>query len=343
MKKTYYILALLALLAALVLLLEFPFSVSVTGKVYPLQRWSVYHYPNGNIQSKGYNYLSGRALPSKEFLFERGDIVEVDFTRQQAAAAGDTLLLITSFELRRQLERLREDLAVQRARLQLGRAGRKPAAVQEAERRLVFAEEQLKLAHQNYERNLPLFESGVVPKAEFERIENAYRLAQIQREIAESELLVAETGKRPEEIGLLQARMQAQQTALDVLQNKAERYLFRAPFAGQLAPPDSVDEILCLENVDTLVLVVPIPLPAVAALGDSLQLHAAGYNWNQLALNCSRVYPLGQEEVCLLRLPLPAGEQIKIGSPLRCHVKGAPVSLWQYLKWWLARQEGAWL
>ncbi|WGK65546.1 efflux RND transporter periplasmic adaptor subunit [Croceiramulus getboli] len=94
-----------------------------------------------------------------------GEIIELPIVEGQEVKKGDLLV------------RINPDLI--QAALSQSQAG-----LQNARAQLSQAEASLTLARQNFERNKPLFEKGVISKADFERAQSDYEVAQANRESA---------------------------------------------------------------------------------------------------------------------------------------------------------------
>ncbi len=338
MKKILPILLLALLLLSLFLPVKFPFRFETKARIYPFQRWVVEKLPNGNLATQWQTYLDGNTFEASTFQFERGDIIQSRFVASnKEVSAGDTLVSIHSLNLAVRLTRLSEQLSVARAALLVRSTGKRRVRIVQAQQQLAFAEQQLERATQKYDRNKPLFENEVIPNNEFEQITNNYALAKIQVEIAHSNLLAAKTGKKPEEIALAQARIKALEAELEVLEQKQAAYQITAPFGGMLMSSDSLVEVLALEDRSKLVLVAAVPMHIVELLGDTARIELQDLLSAPLALSrFSHVYMLEQQQVYLIRMELPAHEDLLPGQWLSCQLKGKSMGVWGYLTYLLS-------
>lgn len=335
MKKFVPIVFLTLFLLVLCLPVKYPFHLTVKGKVYPLQRWAIKKLENGNINTDWHAYLNDYIPQTLNFQFERGDIVQTHFKHNRPKVTkGDTLLSITSLDLQIGLTRLREQLQVAKASLQVIATGQRRANILKAQQELAFATQQLERARQNYDRNKPLYESEVLPANEFEQITNIYELAIIEVDIAESRLLAAQTGKKPEEIALARARIKALSEELEVLEKKEAAYHIQAPFNGDLIPSDSLNEIVVLEDRSKLSLWVPIPLSSKEFLGDSIQISVPELFSIPLHISQpSGVYTLNQQQIFMVKLEVPGEIDLFVGQWVDCKIIGKPMGLLAYLKY----------
>lgn len=111
---------------------------------------------------------TGKIQPEVEVMLSSevsGEIIELPVREGQQVEKGDLLVKVNPDIYQSNLER-------SQAGLQNVRAG------------LAQAEASLREAKANYERNQPLFEKGIISKAEWDRIVSAYEVAQANRQSA---------------------------------------------------------------------------------------------------------------------------------------------------------------
>lgn len=111
---------------------------------------------------------TGKIQPEVEVMLSSevsGEIIELPVVEGQQVERGDLLVRVNPDIYQSSLERAQ-------ASLQNVRAG------------LAQAEANLRQAEANYERNRPLFEKGIISKAEWDQIVSAYEIAQANRESA---------------------------------------------------------------------------------------------------------------------------------------------------------------
>lgn len=111
---------------------------------------------------------TGKIQPEVEVMLSSevsGEIIELPVVEGQQVERGDLLVRVNPDIYQSSLERAQ-------AGLQNVRAG------------LAQAEANLRQAEANYERNRPLFEKGIISKAEWDQIVSAYEIAQANRESA---------------------------------------------------------------------------------------------------------------------------------------------------------------
>ena len=111
---------------------------------------------------------TGKIQPEVEVMLSSevsGEIIELPIVEGQQVEEGDLLVKVNPDIYLSNLERSR-------------------AGLQNVQAGLAQAEASLKEAKANYDRNLSLFEKGIISKAEWDRIVSAYEVAQASRESA---------------------------------------------------------------------------------------------------------------------------------------------------------------
>lgn len=147
-------------------------------------------------------------------------------------AAGDTLALLERDELLARREQAAAQLAAARALLSELRTGSRPEERVQAREGLEALGARYADAERDLGRTRRLFEAGAVSQEQYDRARLALDVLRAQKEQADQQLRLVETGPRPERIAA-QAALVAQAEAALRQADAALRYAaITAPFAG---------------------------------------------------------------------------------------------------------------
>jgi multidrug resistance efflux pump len=247
-----------------------------------------------------------------------GIVVEVLVNEGSRVSKGDVLARIRDFDKQQVISELSGNLKAKRSELALLRAGARPEELdrkqklvetkrvelanarrnQEQRNQLAQTLErrqsELKLDQQNWARTRELFEKGLAPRADLEKMETAVRvrekeiseteaairvlnetseresdLKERELEEAESELNLMKAGTRPEQISQVEAdvaKLEKQVANLDQELGKTE---IRAPIAGVITTPfverklskhlDAGDELCNIADISSVTIEMQVP------------------------------------------------------------------------------------
>ena len=140
---------------------------------------------------------------------EQGDFsgFHIDLPAGAFVNVGDTIVRMYSTRQRQEIQQIEAQLALYAAQLNAETTGDKTSVVQEAENKLHFSEQDLTLKESLYQTKKSLKEEGLIAVTEFQTVENDYRLAKIQVEIARKNLDIVRTGLKNESVGITEAQL----------------------------------------------------------------------------------------------------------------------------------------
>ncbi|MCC7467063.1 MAG: hypothetical protein IT261_12375, partial [Saprospiraceae bacterium] len=223
-------LILAVLLAALYVPIELPYASESIGRVLPAQEWRLVQDQTGRLTSVIRDHKSGTAQQIDAFQFEQGDFsgIKIDIPEGSFVRAGDTVVRMYSIRQREEIQEIEAQLTLYGAQLQSDITGDKPPIVEEAENKLHFAEQDLKLKEDFYHLKKKLKEEGLIAATEFQIAENEWNLAKIQVQIARKYLENVNTGLKLETVGITQAQLQGLKNRLQILRQKGLSFVIRA-------------------------------------------------------------------------------------------------------------------
>ncbi|MBL7809731.1 MAG: hypothetical protein JNN28_18060 [Saprospiraceae bacterium] len=254
------LLILAVLIAALYVPIKLPYAAESIGRVLPAQEWRLVQDQTGRLTSVIRDHKSGVAQQIDAFQFEQGDFsgIKIDIPSGSFVTAGDTVVRMYSIRQREEIQQIEAQLVLYGAQLKSDVTGDKPPIVEEAENKLHFAEQDLKLKEDFYHLKKKLKGEGLIAATEFQIAENEWNLAKIQVEIAQKYLENVNTGLKIETVGVTQAQLQGLKNRLQILKQKGLSFVIRAPFSGWITTSAVPEDLLTLQRADEYVVRIPV-------------------------------------------------------------------------------------
>ena len=275
----------------------FPHSIQLYGKVMPCQRWVLMRAEDGQVSCMTVNYLTGMQENFYANQMERGEIVQLvlqpDLARRERVVCQDTLAVMTSSEAEERLAELMGERDVALATLMAARSGEKQSVIDTYRHRLeqaqFVAEEKKSMA----ERAARLYEKKLVSLEEYEMAVNASRVAQSEVESAMAQLTDIRTGVKPEELQLLQAKIEAQSRQIELTARRIKSFTILAPFSGAIETMVHSDTLLILSDDSRHTVLLPARVADCGVLhnGMTVACRLAAANTSHSAI----IYRIGKE------------------------------------------------
>ncbi len=230
------------------------------GKVLPAQEWQLKQDQAGRLSSILRDNKTGAAQEIDSYQFEQGDFsgMRIDLPVGAYVRMGDTIVRMFSIRQSQEIQEIEAQLALYKAQLSAETTGDKRPIIQEAENKLHFAKQDLEVKAALYETNKRLKDEGLLAVTIFQTIENDYRLAKIQVEIAQKTLETVDTGLKKESVGITEAQLRGLQNRLALLRQKGLSFVLCAPFSGYIVPTLWPEELLILQRADEYIVHVPV-------------------------------------------------------------------------------------
>jgi multidrug resistance efflux pump len=146
--------------------------------------------------------------------------------------AGDPIALLSDRELQAALQKKRADLAAGLAQLHLVRAGPRREEIALAKATYEKAQEQLKHADRDLQRNHELVKRELVSRKELEDAQGLVAVRQKELEESDNKLKALRAGSRPEEIAAVLAETERVQAEQRLIEDQLEALMVRAPIRG---------------------------------------------------------------------------------------------------------------
>lgn len=241
---------------------QFPHSISLHGKIMPAQRWILTRAENGQVSYMTVNYMTGMQDGYYTNQMERGEIVSLklqpELARRDRVRYQDTMAVLTSSDAEEQMAALKGERDIATADLIASRTGEKQSVIEVYRHRLEqarsVAEEKKNIA----ERAGKLYEKKLISLEECEVAANAARVAQAEVESAMAQLTDMRTGVKPEEIQLLEARIESLNRQIEIKGKRIKSYTILAPFSGAIETLVHSDTLLILSDDSKHMVLMPV-------------------------------------------------------------------------------------
>jgi RND family efflux transporter MFP subunit len=190
----------------------------------------------------------------------------------ERVAKGDLIGQLRQDEFKARLESLQGQLDQSRAALQALRAGERPEERRRREAQVRAAEARLTNARADLDRASRLVTARTIPRAEFERYETTYRVAQEELKAAQ-ELLEAGMIGREEDIHAREAEVRGLEARVVEANIQLRDTTLNAPYDGVVAQRfveegqnvRAKDPVVRFQDIDEVEIVVDVPETVMAA------------------------------------------------------------------------------
>ena len=158
-----------------------------------------------------------------------GRIEAVPVQEGQSVAEGDLLVQIEEQTPRLQLEQAYAAWQAAQAQYEKALRGPRPEELENARALYEKAEKDLVTAEESFTRSEQLYNSGTIPKAQFEQAESSLRAARTELENARRSLQMLEEGATEEEKRMARAQADAARASYELARVQLENTRIRAP------------------------------------------------------------------------------------------------------------------
>lgn len=262
--KAIYIVYVLVSLIILTLFLsvKIPLRIQVTGKLISSKEWFVTKGTDGRLISLVRDHIKGNSQNYSVNLFVRGDVISYKLSPQVTAgyhiSKNDTVGVIQSNEVQRNLSSLQGQLMAKQAELEMYRSGEKESLIEMARQNLLTAKKSAEMQHQIAKRQKELFQRNLVSQEQYE-IEQAKADvldAEVQLSIARLNSLLE--GAKEEQIIFIETQIQAIEREVNIYKERLAKSAILAPISGITTNTFSSDTLLHVMDVENLVFLFPI-------------------------------------------------------------------------------------
>lgn len=246
----------------LLLPVKIPYSINTPGKILPIREWIVIKGTDGRLITQLKNNQFGTIDNYSVSQFERGDAVRFKLKSNIISGTyvsmNDTIAAIYSNEIERQYIRLRGELGVAMASLEVNNTGEKNSVINEEKNLLEYRKEQREESQKQFDRTEALFSKNLVSQEDYEIAKSTNELNKINVRISESHLQSLVTGSKPEQLDYIKAEISSLKNQISVLQKRFEHYTLVSPVNGIVNQLYSGDTILVISDTSAYVIISPV-------------------------------------------------------------------------------------
>jgi hypothetical protein len=290
-RKTLFFWAILIVLIIVLLLLpiKLNYNLYVKGKILPSKEWIIYKGTDGRLTSQLINYKTGMSQSYDVTLFDRGDAMQFAFNENifsgSQIMADDTIAVVYSNEIERQIENLKGQIVSAKASLSLNLTGEKQAIIDQENKTLEYAIKQAEEQKKILDRIVVMYEKGFVSQEEFEMTKGTYDLSNINISISKARLQTVESGAKQEQIGLINSQIISLENELAVLQKRFKGFTIISPLSGFVNRKTNSDTLMTISDVSEFILINPVKVNDKKFISDSasIDIYAVGKKQNVIA------------------------------------------------------------
>lgn len=286
-KTLFFWTILIVIIIVLILLpIKLNYNLYVKGKILPSKEWIIYKGPDGRLTSQLINYKTGMSQSYDVTLFDRGDAMQFAFNDNLYSGsqimANDTIAVVYSNEIERQIENLKGQIVLAKASLLLNLTGEKQAIIDQENKTLEYAIKQADEQKKILDRIEVMYQKGLVSQEEYEITKGTYDLSNINISISKARLQSVESGAKQEQIGLIKSQIISLDNELAVLERRFEGFTLTSPITGVVNRKTNSDTLMTISDVSDFILINPIKVNDKKFISDSalIDIYAVGKRQN---------------------------------------------------------------
>lgn len=247
---------------------DFPYYIRTKGVILPVEEWVLLKGSGGSLLHVHENHLNGIVQEFGTAEFQRGDIGKYAFNEALLEKGfvhkGDTLAWVYTSDVYLQIISLEGELAYNRSLLDVYLSGEKPEDIILAENQVDLARQELETQRLMAERNELLFKQDVISRQEYELIENDLKVKEFAVVIAQSQLNSLLSGRKSQEIQLIESQIAALSTQLEQLKIHIGAFHLISPVSGQVIrerhfiPEFGEEVVLRIADFSSMMVSLPI-------------------------------------------------------------------------------------
>lgn len=323
--------------------IEVPYNINSVAKLMPAQQWILMRGVDGEIQTKSINHLSGINNSYKLTSFQRGESTLLNMNPKlkngQILEQGDTVGVLYSSSQQESLIQLTGELQVLAATLEVSMSGVKRTEVKEASERLEMSKSEYAKQTKIVERLNKLFKKELIAEEDYQTASDELIVLEKAVNVRQAELESSLSGKKTEEINMLQKQIAAVQNKISFLHKQIDsQNSIIAPFKGRVERSFSVDTLLVLSNYELGVAFIPIALEEAQYISEGEKVSFSSANKSELLTGVVQMkQPVmqiigGKQCIIILANVYNISKEFISGMITQAEISCDKVSLQTYLK-----------
>lgn len=232
---------------------------------------------NKSVQNLRYSAL---VFPSQEVELSfrvSGQVIELPVRGATQVEEGDVIARLDPRDFETKIAQLQSQRDQAAAQLQALRSGARVEEIAALEAAVAAAQAQVDLAREKAERTRQLAERGVAAQALLDQDEAALEVAEADLQAQTEQLLIGQSGGRPEDIAASEAALRGLETQIQTAEDNLSDATLRAPFSGiiairhieNFANIQAGQNVVLLQALSTVDLVFDVPGSDVPQLAKS--------------------------------------------------------------------------
>lgn len=262
-KRLYIVLTIVVIIIILLILpIRINDKLHLQGKVLPVKEWIIYKGTDGRLTSVLTDNKTGVNENYSVALFDRGDAIRFsinpDIHSGRKILINDTIGVVSSNEIERQIALLKGQIAVSKAELSVNLTGEKEAMITEEQKRLAFAVKQSEEQQKILARLKTLYEKGLASAEEYEIAKGTADLYDINIDISKARIETLSTGEKNEQVEFIKQSIRAFEKELEVLGNRTDAFTLLSPISGSVTRKTGSDTLLIIADDSEFILLYPV-------------------------------------------------------------------------------------
>ncbi len=313
-------------------------DINSLGEILPGKEFHLIRSQDDKIVMILKNNLNGTVERYSIISVERGDAIKMSLDNSIKVGGfvnpGDTICKLISAETMYQIVRLEGLISTEIATLNFYKTGEKTAIIEEAKGRLELAQQQLEYQGKVLERMKILYEKNLISPQEYETAENLFKLYQANVSIARAQLDVLETGAKPEQIKLIETKIESLRNELNALKQKAQSYIITSPISGVIFKFSSGDTILSMADTSIFCCFIPVNVAERAKIrnGQTVEVKSSEIIQAKIDAVESSVRVINFKQMVLVRAIIEnKNENLIPHLVVKCRIKVKKVKLLDYV------------
>jgi len=305
---TYMVLG--TVLVLLLIFIPFPQGASLKALVSASTQFQVLSNGSGAYSTLLKDMWKNQTINSTSLVPDRGGLLAYKANAaisQGSVMAGDTLGWLYSSTLSDRIINLEGNINTLKASLDFERSGNKATEIEAARLRLTYAKTRLEEQQKILERSRSLLDGKIIPQQEYDLEVRRERLDAIRVSIAEADLGSALSGAQTRKLDVYRSQIAHEEKKLALARDMLAQMTFVSPISGQLFFPVSEDTLLTIEQVDTLIVTLPIQGGSQNRVDWTSQVSLTGVDFEmriapeQMQVD-DRILRVGGEQLILVRI-----------------------------------------
>lgn len=203
---------------------------------------------------------------------------------------NDTVAIVYSNEIERQIENLKGEIIAAKASLSLNLTGEKEAIIEQENKTLDYSIKQSEEQKKILDRVKTLYDKGLASLEEYEIAKGTYELNVINSSISKARLQSVQTGAKKEQVSLIRSQIISLENELAILQKRFKGFTVTSPIGGVLQKTNS-DTLMSLYDNSEFVLLCPVKVSDIEFISDTARV--------KIKLNDKTVYARIYEKLML--------------------------------------------